>query len=61
MAIESLTQRVAGMTPGRDKEELLTFLAQLVNGLQALAAKLDADVGVTDTNYAATLAQYITD
>jgi hypothetical protein len=33
----------------------------VVDALQAVAAKLDADGGVTDTNYAATVATFVTD
>ena len=62
MAIESVAQRLNAT--GLDKmteRELRILLAALVDGLQAVTAKLDADAGVTDTNYTATLATYIID
>lgn len=61
MPIESVRQRVANLADGRDRDELQKLLTNLVDGIQALAAKLDADAGVTDTNYAATFATYIAD
>ena len=36
-------------------------LVAIVNALQAITAKLDADSGVGDTDYAATLATYVKD
>lgn len=62
MASQSVKHRI-GVTAldGRSKEELLLLFASLVDGLQALAAKLDADATVTDTDYASTLATYIQD
>jgi hypothetical protein len=48
--------------PGRQEEQALRPLLQaLLDGVQALAAKLDADATVTDTNYAAVLAAIVTD
>lgn len=61
MAAQSVTQRVNRLADGIDRQELYFLLAAIVDALQALTAKLDADAGVTDTNYAATLATYITD
>lgn len=62
MAIESVSQRLAATNLDKMTErELRALLSSLVDGLQAVAAKLDADAGVTDTNYAATLATYIVD
>lgn len=61
MALESVAVRVSKLANGKDAEELRALLGSLIDGLQALTAKLDADAGVTDTNYAATLATYITD
>lgn len=43
------------------ERELRALLAALVDGIQAVCAKLDADAGVTDTNYAATFAGFVTD
>lgn len=42
------------------QRELLIMLNALMDGVRAVAAKLDADATVTDTNYAATLDSYIT-
>ena len=61
MAIESVLVRTGKLANGKDQEELQALLSSLVDGLQALAAKLDADTGVTDTNYAATLANFVID
>jgi hypothetical protein len=40
---------------------MTALLAAVVDALQAVAAKLDADAGVTDTNYAATVAAIVID
>lgn len=61
MTIESVTQRVNRLADGTDRQELYFLLAAIVDAVQALAAKLDADAGVTDTNYAATVAALVTD
>ena len=62
MAIESVAQRLNATNLDKMTErELRILLAALVDGLQAVTAKLDADAGVTDTNYTATLATYIID
>jgi hypothetical protein len=58
---ESVKLRMAPVTDGLTKQELQALIAELVNGLQAIMAKLDADGGVTDTNYAATFATFIVD
>ncbi len=51
---ETIT-KMAGTNAGNRE-----VLVKLCEGLAALAAKLDADGGVTDTDYAATLATYLT-
>ena len=61
MAVESVTQRVNRLADGIDRQELYFLLAAIVNALQAITAKLDADSGVGDTDYAATLATYVKD
>lgn len=62
MAIESVAQRLGATNLDKLTErELRTLLGALVNGLQAITAKLDADSGVGDVNYASTLATYIAD
>lgn len=58
---ESVAQRTANISDGLTEKELRILLAAMVDGLQAITAKLDADSGTGDTDYAATLAQYITD
>ncbi|MGR9108261.1 MAG: hypothetical protein ACU843_15175 [Gammaproteobacteria bacterium] len=42
--------------PAASNAALGTTIEELQQNLNALLAKLDADVGVTDTNYASTLA-----
>lgn len=61
MAAESVKQRMIGVTDGLTKKELQILVTVLVDGLQAIMAKLDADTGVADTDYAATFATYIVD
>lgn len=61
MTIESVTQRVNRLADGTDRQELQFLLSAIVDAIQALAAKLDADAGVTGTNYAATVAALVTD
>lgn len=61
MASESVKQRTNRLADGTDRQELYFLLTGIVDALQAIAAKLDADAGVTDTNYAATVATYVQD
>jgi hypothetical protein len=61
MPIESVRQRVSKLAGPGDRQELNELLAAIVDALQAVATKLDADTGVTDTNYAATVATFVTD
>ncbi len=61
MPIESVKQRVNAIAAPGDRQELTALLLAVVDALQAVAAKLDADAGVTDTNYAATVATFVTD
>lgn len=62
MPIESAKTRLLATTlDGRSREELLLLIANLVDGIQAICAKLDADATVTDTNYAAVFATYVID
>lgn len=61
MPIESVRQRVNALAGPGDRQELAALLAAVVDALQAVAAKLDADGGVTDTNYAATVATFVID
>lgn len=62
MAAESArTRLMATAIDGASKEQLILLVAKLVDGIQALAAKLDADAGVTDTDFAAVFATYVID
>lgn len=61
MAIESVKARVQALTNGMDADQLRALLTNLVDGIQAVCAKLDLDATVTDTNYAATFAAYVID
>lgn len=51
MAVVSVHQS----TPGDDFEALTAAYNDLATKFNALLAKLDADAGVTDTNYVATI------
>jgi hypothetical protein len=58
MPAESLKLRLQDISDPRTKETVRIALAALLDGVQAafaqLTAKLDADAGVTDVNYAST-------
>ena len=58
---ESVKARIAQLANGADAQELRFVLAAVVDALQALSAKLDADATVTDTDYASTVAALIGD
>lgn len=60
MAAESVKQRMIGVTDGLTRKELTILIGTLVDALQAITAKMDADA-FGDTDYAATLALYIVD
>jgi len=45
--------------PNRTVEAMLTKQDQLIDAIQALTAKLDADGGVTDTDYASLITDAI--
>lgn len=51
MPQEIIKQRVAALTNNQDSKELKILLDALVDGIRVITAKLDADAGVTDTNY----------
>ena len=58
----SVSQRINAASLDRMTEaQLRALLGNMVDAMQAICAKLDADGGVTDTNYAATLATFIID
>lgn len=55
MPLESVNQRLAA-AKGVDQmseRQLAALFGALVDALRAIALKLDADAGVTDTNYTA--------
>ena len=52
---ESVNERCNALANGADGEELARLLTALVDALQAVTAKMDADSGVNDTDYAATI------
>lgn len=58
---ESLKQRMPNIPDRLTEQELTALLAALINGVQALAAQLDGDAGVSETTYAANFATYIVD
>jgi len=60
MAAESAKLRFASMNRS-DQKEVRAIVQALLDGVQMLAAKLDADATVTDTNYAALFAAIVTD
>jgi hypothetical protein len=58
---ELVKQRLPATNLDRASEQELTVLLNaIVDGVRAIAAKLDADATVTDTNYAATLDAIVT-
>ena len=61
MPVESLKTRLSGASTVQAEKDVRVLLQALLDGVQAIAAKLDADGGVTDTNYAAVLAAIVTD
>lgn len=61
MPAESVKARMGKLSNGADAQEIRFVVAAVVDALQAVAAKLDADDGVTDTNYATTVAGLIVD
>jgi hypothetical protein len=61
MSAESVKERMIGVTDGLTKHELQILIGSLVDGLQVIMAKLDADPGVGNTDYAAVFATYIVD
>ncbi|WP_288075416.1 hypothetical protein [Pseudomonas sp.] len=46
---------INNLTPAADYVKLGAIMDELITKHNALCVKLDADVGVTDTNYASTL------
>ena len=58
---ESVKERCNALANGKDGEELARLLGAVVDSLQAVTAKLDADSGVNDTDFAATINALIKD
>lgn len=58
---ESVKERCNALADGKDGEELARLLGAVVDSLQAVTAKLDADSGVNDTDFAATINALIKD
>lgn len=59
MAIESIVRRINGLPPGQHTDEYRVLLLAILQGMQTVAAKLDNDAGVTDTNYLAVLSAIV--
>lgn len=59
--VESVKESCNALANGADGEELARLLGAVVDSLQAVAAKLDADGGVTDTDYGTTVSTVIKD
>ena len=58
----SVSQRINAASLDRMTEaQLRALLGNMVDAMQAICAKLDADATVTDVNYLATLNQFIVD
>ncbi len=55
MAID-VQDRLNRMNPSADDVQLGDLLQELITNQNAILAKLDADAGITDTDYASTLA-----
>ena len=58
---ESVKERCNALAVGKDGEEMARLLGAVVDSLQAVSAKLDADGGVTDTDYGTTVSNLIKD
>lgn len=56
---EYVSQRINHAADARSQDELRVLFNTLVDAVRAVAAKLDADATVTDTNYAALVDTYI--
>ena len=56
---EKIAQRLNQLSDKNDAQELRFLFEAMFDGINALAAKLDADATVTDTDYAATFAEFV--
>ena len=61
MAIESVKARVSALPDNMTAKELRPLLAAIVDSIQNIATKLDADAGTTATDFAATTAAIVID
>lgn len=61
MPAVSLKQQIVGLGSHPDERALRPLIQAILDGVQALATKLDADATVTDTNYRAVLDAIVTD
>ena len=61
MPAVSLKQQLTALSPQIDERAIRPLIQALIDGVQALASKLDADATVTDTNYRAVLDAIVTD
>lgn len=61
MPAYSLKTQLSGERIHQANPELRVFLQALLDAVQALATKLDADATVTDTNYRATVDAIVLD
>ena len=58
---ESVKESCNALANGADGAELAKLIGAVVDSLQAVTAKLDADSGVNDTDFAATINALIKD
>lgn len=61
MAIESVKARVSALPDNMTAKELRPLLAAIVDSIQSIATKLDADATVTQTDFVATTAAIVID
>lgn len=61
MAIESVKARISALPDQMTAKELRPVLAAIVDAIQNIATKLDADTGTASTDYVATTAAIVTD
>lgn len=59
MPLEEISKRINALPDLAEARELRFLLNGLVDGIRAVTAKLDADAGVTDTNYTSTFDAFI--
>mgnify|MGYP000488739708 FL=1 len=57
---ENIAQRVNKFANKSEAQDLRILLNSLIDGIRVVTAKLDADAGVTDTNYTVKFDEVIT-